>query len=65
MRTEENVTDVEFALFLASHFKNPCGCESEGEYFTIKPFYQREIERQLDLIQTPAARKILEEVLAE
>lgn len=53
-------TDMEIALKLAEHIKNPCGTQGQ----TLRDFYIREAERVLGTLTNPGAVEFLKEIIA-
>jgi len=59
-------TDMEVALFYATHIDNPCVAEVEpGKFANIRDFYLREAERALLTMKEPSARRFLELKIGE
>ena len=58
---ERKVTDMELALFYATHIDNPCEAEVEpGKFENIRKFYLREAKKVLLKIKEPSAKRFLE-----
>ena len=54
-------TDMELALFYATHIENPCVAEVEpGKFENIREFYLREAKEALLKIKEPNAKRFLE-----
>lgn len=55
------VSDIELAVWLASHIMDPCHDEQGN---SVRPVYEREAQRLLDKnLHDPVARKILEQAI--
>ena len=59
----EKATDMEIALKLASHIKNPCTTLVGDKTYNIREFYLRESRRILPTLDNPHARSFLERVI--
>ncbi|MDI6820822.1 MAG: hypothetical protein QMD65_01425 [Patescibacteria group bacterium] len=54
-------TDMELALFFATHIDNPCVAEVKpGKFENIRKFYLREAKEALKKIEEPNAKRFLE-----
>ena len=58
---EPRATDMELALFYATHIDNPCVAEVEpGKFRNIREFYLREAKSALLKMKEPNAKRFLE-----
>lgn len=59
---EENqkATDMEMALFLAGHIKNPC---EDLQGHNIRDFYIREAKKIMKSFKDTEAKKLLEDII--
>ncbi|PIT97632.1 hypothetical protein COT77_00465 [Candidatus Berkelbacteria bacterium CG10_big_fil_rev_8_21_14_0_10_41_12] len=54
-------TDMELALFLATHIDHPCVVEVEpGKFVNIRDFYLRQAKGALLTMEEPNAKRFLE-----
>ena len=58
----EKPTDLEFALFLIKHIKNPCG---DGQGNDLRDFYLKEAERALETMEDVEAKELLKSIIRE
>jgi len=58
---EPKATDMEIALFYATHIDNPCVAEVKpGKFENIREFYLREAKKALLKMEEPYAKRYLE-----
>lgn len=63
---ELTATDMEQALFLATHIDNPCEVEAEpGKFENIRGYYLRQAREALLRMKEPNARRFLESKIKE
>lgn len=62
---KEKVSDLEFALFLATHIDNPCKVTVGNAVYNIRGFYLREAKAVLPKIKDADARKILSDKIRQ
>lgn len=61
----EEKSDAEIAAFIGYHLDNPCGCEVDGEWRNIRPFYIRMAEETIPNLTNPFAADFLRAKLRE
>jgi len=61
-KSSEKATDMEFAMFLSGHIKNPCE-DLNGN--NIRDFYIREAQQSLEKMQDEQAKEILRAVIRQ
>ena len=61
----ERASDMDYALMLAGHIDNPCSVTVDGRIEHIRPFYLREAERAIPLLENPYAQNFLRLKIAE
>lgn len=60
-KKKKEPTDMELALFYATHLDNPCVAEVKpGKFENIREFYLREAKEALLEIKEPNAKRFLE-----
>lgn len=62
---EDKSSDLETALFLTEHIKNPCEVYVEGKVENIRNFYIREAERILPKMKNNYAADFLRNIIDE
>ncbi|PIN91060.1 hypothetical protein COU57_02150 [Candidatus Pacearchaeota archaeon CG10_big_fil_rev_8_21_14_0_10_32_14] len=58
-------TDMGIAVEIGYHIDNPCGCEVNGEWENIRPFYMRIAQETIPNLTNPFAIDFLEAKLRE
>jgi len=62
----EQASDMELALFFATHIDNPCEAEtSPGVKQDIRSFYLREAKSQIEKMTNPGAKAFLKSKIKE
>lgn len=64
MRDKKNIaSDLEIALFLAEHIKNPCGILVGSEEKNIREFYIREAKRVIKNMGREGPKNYLQSIV--
>ena len=59
----EKLADIEIALTLARHIKNPCGTIVNGKNYNLRPFYIELAYKNLSELKDEYAKKFLESII--
>jgi hypothetical protein len=59
----KELTDIEIALTLARHIKNPCGTMVNGKNYNLRYFYLELADKNLSDLKDEHAKRFLESVV--